>query len=78
MMKGYFQMGDRDKQRYQYMIAKSVQSKWQNSVIYGGFEESYEKWLNKYLESLEQSDQFEQLQAFIDYHKNENKSPHKL
>ena len=66
-MKGYFQMDKFEKQRYQIMVARSVQRKWEDAVIYQNYEESYESFLNKYLEHLEYTEQYEHLQAFIDH-----------
>ena len=57
-----------DKRHYQLMVVRAVQNRWEKAVIYEDVEMGYEEWLNRYLNRLEQTDQFEQLQAFIDYH----------
>lgn len=66
-------MSDTEKRNYQLKVVRVVQDLWEKAVIYQGYEASYEKWLNTYLDELEASDRFEPLQAFIDYHKNDNK-----
>ena len=72
-MRTYFQMDKYEKQRYQIMVARSIQQKWENAVIYQGYEDSYESFLNKYLEHLEHTEQYEHLQAFIDHHERREK-----
>lgn len=67
-MRSYFQMSEPEKARYRAMVVQAVQKQWENAVIYQEYEGSYEKWLHIYLDRLEAKENYEQLQAFIDYH----------
>lgn len=71
-MKPYFQMNPSEKSRYREMVVRAVQNQWERAILYQDYEGPYEKWLHIYLTELERTDQFEQLQAFIDYHNYDN------
>lgn len=67
-MKTYFQMDQYEKLKYQLMVSRSIQQKWEKAVIYQDYEDSYESFLDKYLEHLEYTEQYEHLQAFMDHY----------
>lgn len=65
-------MAEYEKLRYRAMVVRAIQSQWEKTVLYQDYEGSYETWLNKYLNKLEAEENYEQLQAFIDYHNYDN------
>lgn len=65
-------MDPKNQRRYQLAVVRVIQDHWEKAVIYQEYEGSYEAWLNKYLNNLEANEQYEQLQAFLDYHNYDN------